>query len=489
MPEDASLDGGAPRGHDLTVAAARVSGMQAKLHRWAAADPGRRFDDLYNFVCDPATLLVAYRRVAGNRGARTAGVDGLTVADVDRQLGVSGFLDDLRSQLKAGTFRPLPVRERVIPKPGGAGKIRRLGIPTVADRVVQAALKLVLEPIFDTDFLPVSYGFRPGRRAQDAIAEIHMFGTKGYRWVLDADIHACFDEINHGVLMDRVRKRIKDKRVLALVKAFLKAGILTELGEPQNTRTGVPQGGILSPLLANIALSVLDEHLHGPWQPGGAQSTQVKRAGRRKKGLPRWRLVRYADDFVVLVNGNEHDAQTLREEVVRVLTTMGLRLSEAKTQVTHLDRGFDFLGFRIQRRRKRGTDKWYVYTFVADRAIRAVKAKIRAMTPRESHQGLEDLLTWINRVTHGWAGYFKHAVAKHVFSAIDSFVWWRLARLLMTRHRWRWKEFRARYTTPTGRWLNYWAGTTEWKRTAKIPVTRYRYRGTRIPTPWAPQPA
>jgi len=145
-------------------------------------------------------------------------------------------------------------------------------------------------------------------------------------------------------------------------------------------------GGVLSPLLANIALSVLDEHLHGPWLPGGAQSTQVKRAGRRKKGLLRWRLVRYADDFVVLVHGNENDAQALREDVARVLATMGLRLTEAKTQVTHLDRGFDFLGFRIQRRRKRGTNKWYVYTFVADRAIRAVKAKIRAMTPRETHQ-------------------------------------------------------------------------------------------------------
>ncbi len=142
-----------------------------------------------------------------------------------------GFLDDLRAQLKAGTFRPLPVRERKIPKPGGSGKVRRLGIPTVADRVVQAALKLVLEPIFEADFEPVSYGFRPKRRAHDAIAEIHHFGTQGYRWVLDADIEACFDSIDHTALMDRVRARVKDKRVLALVKAFLKAGILTELGD------------------------------------------------------------------------------------------------------------------------------------------------------------------------------------------------------------------------------------------------------------------
>jgi len=243
VPKDAPLDGGAP-GRDPALV--RVSGMQAKLHRWAAAEPGRRFDDLHNFVCDPATLLIAYRRVAGNRGARTAGVDGLTVADVE-EAGVPGFLDDLRAQLKAGSFRPLPVRERLIPKPSGAGKLRRLGIPAIADRVVQAALKLVLEPIFEADFQPVSYGFRPGRRAQDAIAEIHHFGTHEYHWVVDADIHACFDEISHSALMDRVRARIKDKRVLALVKAFLKAGILTEHGQNRDTLTGVSQGGILTP--------------------------------------------------------------------------------------------------------------------------------------------------------------------------------------------------------------------------------------------------
>jgi retron-type reverse transcriptase len=150
----------------------------------------------------------------GQRGANTPGVDGLTAADVEQRLGVPGFLDGLRVSLKEGSFRPLPVRERRIPKPGGSGKLRKLGIPTIADRVVQAALKLVLEPIFEADFLPVSYGFRPKRRAQDAIAEIHMFGSRGYQWVLDADIEACFDSIDHTALTDRVRHRIKDKRVL-----------------------------------------------------------------------------------------------------------------------------------------------------------------------------------------------------------------------------------------------------------------------------------
>ena len=341
--------------------------MQAELYRWAAADPGRRFDDLFNLVHDPATLLVAFDRVAGNTGARTAGIDGRTVADIEQRIGVPGFLDDLRAQLKQGTFRPMPVRERTIPKPGGSGKVRRLGIPTVADRVVQAALKLVLEPIFEADFEPVSYGFRPLRRAHDAIAEVHYYGTRGYRWVLDADIEACFDTIDHTALLGRVRRRVKDKRVLLLVKAFCKAGILTELGQHQDTHTGTPQGGILSPLLANIALSVLDEHLHGPWKPGGTMATEYQRARRRAKGLPTWRLVRYADDFVVLVNGSRDDTEALREDVARVLTPVGLRLSPAKTQVTHLADGFDFLGFRIQWRRKNGTNTWHVYTFIGDR--------------------------------------------------------------------------------------------------------------------------
>ncbi len=247
MPEDASPNGSAPDGASPLGSSGRVLEMQAKLHRWAMADPGRVFDDLFNLVHDPATLSVAFDRVAGNQGARTAGVDGLTAFDVERDIGTLAFLDGLRSDVKSGRFRPLPVRERKIPKPGGSGRLRSLGIPTVADRTVQAALKLVLEPIFEADFLPVSYGFRPKRRAQDAIAEIQRFGTKGYLWVLDADIEACFDSISHPALMDRVRARVKDKRVLTLVRAFLKAGIMTESGDRRETHTGTPQGGIITP--------------------------------------------------------------------------------------------------------------------------------------------------------------------------------------------------------------------------------------------------
>jgi RNA-directed DNA polymerase len=487
MPGDAPLNDGAP---DQAMGSwSRVSGMQTKLHRWAVADPGRRFDDLFNFVYDPATLTVAFDRVAGNTGSRTAGVDGVRVADIEGRIGVREFLDDLRAQLKAGTFRPLPVRERTIPKPGGSGKVRRLGIPAVADRVVQAALKLVLEPIFEADFEPVSYGFRPRRRAHDAIAEIHLFGTHGYRWVLDADVEAAFDNVSHSAVMDRVRARIKDKRVLALVKAFLKAGLLTELGEHRDTHTGTPQGGILSPLIFNIALSALDERLHGPWKPGGLMATDSRRAARRRKGLPNWRIVRYADDFAVLVHGSQDDAEALREEIAEVLATLGLRLSEAKTQVVHMSEGFSFLGFHIQWRRKKGTSKWHVYTFIDKRPIRSVKAKIRALTRRTSQQDLGYVLTGLNMVMHGWANYFKHAVAKNVFAMLDNFAWWRVIRMLQVRHHWRWKDVRHQFTAPTGKWIPITAGEVELRRIAAIPVTRYRWRGSKIPNPWVPDHA
>jgi RNA-directed DNA polymerase len=227
---------------DLDEAESRVLRMQAKLHQWATDSPDRRFCDLYNLVTDPAFLVVAWHRVRGNRGARSAGVDGVKPSSV---LFGDRFLSELRGDLKAGRFQPLPVRERMIPKANG--KLRRLGIPTARDRVVQASLKLVLEPIFEADFRPCSYGFRPRRRAQDAIAEIHYLASRSYEWVLEGDITACFDEISHVGLLDRVRDRVGDKRVLVLVKAFLKSGILSEDGAMVGTKTGTPQGGILTP--------------------------------------------------------------------------------------------------------------------------------------------------------------------------------------------------------------------------------------------------
>jgi RNA-directed DNA polymerase len=289
--------------------------------------------------------------------------------------------------------------------------------------------------------------------------------------------------------MDRVRARVKDKRVLALVKAFLKAGVLTEAGDREDTWTGTPQGGILSPLIFNVAMSALDEHLHQPWKPGGVMETHGKRGRRRAKGLPTWRIVRYADDFVVLVHGTRADAEALREEIADVLAPLGLRLSAAKTRVVHMSEGFDFLGFRIQWKRKRGTNQWHVYTFIADRPIRSLKTKIRALTNRTSQQDLRSALIRLNQVMRGWANYFKHAVCKHTLGNLAHFAWWRVIRWLKTLHRWRWKDVRRAFTTPQGRWRPITADGIELLDLQTVPVTRYRYRGSTIPSPWVPSHA
>ncbi len=463
---------------DLSEAGRRVLHIQTKLHQWATDDPHRRFFDLYNLVCDPAFLVMAWSRVRGNRGSRTAGVDGNTASYIRTVRGEEAFLADLREDLKARTFRPLPVRERHIPK--RSGKLRSLGIPTVRDRVVQAALKLVLEPIFEADFEPCSYGFRPRRRAHDAVAEmVHLTtGTRNYEWLLEGDIEACFDSIDHRALTDRVRRRIGDKRVVALVKAFLKAGVLSEDGVERDTATGTPQGGIISPLLANIALSVLDEHFARAWR---AESQHTRRM-RRRRGLPNYKLVRYADDFVVMVAGTRADAEALRAEAAAVLAPMGLRLSEEKTTITHIDEGLDFLGWRIQRQRKRGTEERYVYTYPSKAALAAVKAKVRALTTGHTDLSLAAVLYMVNPVLRGWTTYFRPGVSSATFGYLDHFTWWRVVCWLRRKHpRSTWKQIRRRYLPgwrPTD-------GAVTMFRPAAVGTTRYRYRGARIPSPWS----
>jgi RNA-directed DNA polymerase len=462
----------------LEEAEPRVLAMQTKLHRWAVSDPDRRFDDLYNLVYDPAFLVVAWDRVRSNKGARSAGVDGIAPRSLEP--GGGEFLEGIREDLKARRFTPTRVRERMIPK--ASGKLRRLGIATATDRVVQAVLKLVLEPIFEADFKPCSYGFRPNRRAHDAIAEIHFLGSppRNYEWIFEADITACFDEISHSALLGRMRHRIADKRVLGLVKAFLGAGILSEDGVDRDTITGTPQGGILSPCLANIALSVLDEHFTRKWEELGPEWTRAKH---RKAGVPAYRLVRYADDFVVMVGGTRQHAEALWDETSTVLAPMGLRLSEEKTRVCHIDEGFDFLGYRIQRRSRRGrTGKRAVYTYPSKKALASAMEKVRTITRRRKHRTLADLLRLLNRVLRGWCNYFRHGVSAQTFSYLDHYTWWRVVGWMRKRHDGlNWGTLRRRH-------LPGWKicdGQTEMFRPQKVAVVRYRYRGTQIPTPWA----
>jgi RNA-directed DNA polymerase len=294
---------------------------------------------------------------------------------------------------------------------------------------------------------------------------------------VEGDIKACFDEIPHSAGMDRVRQRIGDKCVLDLVKAFLKAGILTEDGTRSDTDTGTPQGSILSPLLSNVALAVLDEHI--AQGPGGPSATAYQRAKRRRHGLPRYRLIRYADDWCLLVAGTQADAEQLRDEIADVLSTMGLRLSPEKTLITHIDQGLDFLGWRIQRRHKRGTGKQYVYVYPAKKALKAIMVKIKTMCRRSTNLTLAVLIIHLNRMLKGWTAYFKYGCSNATFSYLRSYLWKEIVRWQDRKHqRTPWKQLRRRY----GIWPA--DGKTVLFDPARVSAKRYYYRGTRIPAPW-----
>jgi RNA-directed DNA polymerase len=456
----------------------RVLGWQTKLHRWAVENEQKRFGDLFNLVCDPATLLVAWERVKRNRGSQTAGVDGQTRKRVEQE-GVEAVLAELRQELKDGSYRPPPARERLIPK--RSGKLRSLGISALRDRIVQMAAKLVLEPIFEADFCPTSYGFRPGRRAQDAIEQVRFFihAPRAYEWVIEGDVEDCFSSIHHGLLMEQVRRRVTDKRVLALVRRFLAAGIMREHGSLAATPSGTPQGSILSPLMANIALSVLDRHFEAAW----AARTHNQRARDRAEGRPSYRMIRYADDFVVLVRGTEAQAHQVKEQTAEFMREhMRLVLSPEKTAITHVDDGFDLLGFRSKRRPWR-KDKHVAYTFPSERALRAVMHRIKTLTKRNTtNLSLDALIHALNPVLRGWANYYRHAASKRCFAYLSYYLWWRVMRWLRAKYpRLTWKQIRRKY------WGRDWTGPEgarlAWP--AEVAVTRYRYRGHRIPSPWA----
>lgn len=459
----------------------RVLDIQKKLHRWSKTDKEKRFSDLFNLVCDRATLVVAWERVRSNRGSKTAGVDGGTRYYIEQRLGKERFLEGIRSSLKALTYRPSPVREKGIPK--GGGKVRYLGIPTIQDRVVQMALKLVLEPIFEVDFYPSSYGYRPARRSQDAIAEIVHFinPPSSYEYAVEGDIKACFDNVCHGVLLAQVRQRIADRKVLALVRAFLGAGIVKETGRLAATLTGTPQGGIISPVLANVYLSALDRNFERIWK----LQTRYKGCAsyyRRRRGYAAYRLIRYADDFVILVRGSREQADAIRNEAARVLREeLKMELSLEKTAVTHVDDGFDFLGHHIRRvpwnRNKVGL------TYPSRKSLDSVKHKVKHLTTRSTtHHALKTLLLLLNPVLRGWATYFRYDASKRTLAYVDYYAWWRVFRWLRKKHPARtWRYLRTRYCG--GRWCIQ-DGGVELFRPSRVKVERYRFRGSRILLPW-----
>jgi RNA-directed DNA polymerase len=278
--------------------------------------------------------------------------------------------------------------------------------------------------------------------------------------------------------MDRLRKRIRDKRVLALVKAFLKSGILSEEGVDRDTYTGTPQGGILSPLLANLALTHLDEDFHARWV---AHQNGTNRARHRRRGGATYRLVRYADDFVILVNGSREHAEALWGEVGEVLSEVGLRLAAEKTRVVHIDEGFDFLGFRIRRHRQKGSDRRLIYTFPSKRSMTRIRRKVKDVTKRITHEPADRLYLRLGRMVRGWAQYFRHGSSSRAYHDLQYYMWWRV-----------WEWLCHKHPRTSKRWIirRYYSGSQPEYNGVKLyqPTTmtikRYRYRGTKIPTPW-----
>ena len=392
----------------------QVRELQRTLYRAAKADPARRFHALYDKVSRRDVLERAWELVRANKGA--AGIDQQTIADVERY-GIAKLLDELAADLREGRWRPLPARRVFIPKPGRE-ELRPLSIPAVRDRIVQTAVKLVIEPVFEADFLPCSFGFRPKRSQHDALQVLIDQSWKGRRWVLESDIANCFEAIPHSGLMAAVGERVSDRNLLKLLRAMLRAGVMAD-GAFHRDVTGTPQGGVISPVQCNVYLHRLDRQ----WAERGT-------------GV----LVRFADDLVVMCH-SKREAEAALSALRSILAELGLEPKAAKTRIVYLQEegeGLDFLGFH--HRRVRGEHRYRHLRFLARwpsrEAMQRARNRIREITDsKRLRDPVEVIVQELNRFLRGWANYFRYGNSRLHFTRITTYALRRLALFVAKRHK------------------------------------------------------
>ena len=409
-----------------------IGEMQRLLSQKAEQAPDHRFDDLYSLVRREDWLRLAHEYVAQNTGSKTAGCDGIDMSEFEADL--ERNLAKLRQALQSDIFVACPVRRVYIPKANG--KVRPLGIPSIRDRIVQEAVRMVLEPIYEADFSQYSFGFRPTRCTMDAIKCITWTTqeSKKFFWTIEGDISAYFDTICHRKLISLLRKRVQDERLLSLIWKFLRAGVM-ERKLFKNTKLGTPQGGIISPLLANVYLHELDKYMEKY-----TGLSRVEKTERRKAGLANYVYIRYADDFVILCNGSKAQAEEMRAEVRNYLSSeLRLTLSMEKTKITHLNDGFDFLGFHIQR--SMGHNGMKTKVLISKKGTEKHLNALRAATSSNSHEdSVRAKIKAVNRIIAGWCRYYQYtSKASNQFGRLEYKSFWMMAH-------WLGRKFKLRMT-------------------------------------------